>query len=138
MVSENTQKIEGLKKSIDFAIEEIKDVKKRIDSIENKTKNDGAALSKLEEMIIESERHSRRWNLELHGVPETVSKDDVKETIHICQTIFPEGNQKLPDVIDIVHCLGKRMITDPEELSSIFPLECTETPYGELRKTTPS
>ncbi|MEQ2195634.1 hypothetical protein XENOCAPTIV_016057 [Xenoophorus captivus] len=107
LVIDNSLKTEGFKKSIDFAIEEIKDVKKRVNSIENRTKKDDTLLER-EKRLIDSERYSRRWNLKLYGVPETVSKEDVKkETIRICQAIFPEGKQKLPDVIDSVHCLGK-------------------------------
>lgn len=108
LINANTLKIEGLKNSIDFAFEEIKEVKKRVDVIENNTKKDGASILQLQERLIESERYFRRWNLKLYGVPETVTREDVKkETIRICQSVFPEGKQKLPDVIDTVHRLGK-------------------------------
>ncbi|KAI9999571.1 hypothetical protein NQD34_018393 [Periophthalmus magnuspinnatus] len=102
LISANTMKIEGLKKSVDFAYDQIKDIKQRVDVIENST------ILQLKERLVESERYSRRWNLKLYGVPETVNKEDVKkETIRICQSVLPEGKQKLPDVIDTVHRLGK-------------------------------
>lgn len=45
--------------------------------------------------------------MKLHGLPESV--EDVKtETIKICQTSLPQEQSKLTEVIDIVHCLGKR------------------------------
>ncbi len=45
--------------------------------------------------------------MKLHGLPESV--EDVKmETIKICQTILPQEQSKLTEVIDIVHRLGKR------------------------------
>ncbi|KAK7880687.1 hypothetical protein WMY93_032685 [Mugilogobius chulae] len=83
-------------------------LKKRVDVIESNTNKDGATILQLQERLVESERYSRRWNLKLYGVPESVAKEDVKkETIRICQSVFPEGKQKLPDVIDTVHRLGK-------------------------------
>ncbi|KAJ0057693.1 hypothetical protein NL108_011915 [Boleophthalmus pectinirostris] len=108
LINANTVSIEGLKKSVDFAFDQIKDVKQRVDVIESNTRKDGATILQLQERLVESERYSRRWNLKLYGVPETVIKEEVKkDTIRICQSVFPEGKQKLPDVIDIVHRLGK-------------------------------
>ncbi len=112
MVGENSMKIEGLKLTIDFACKEIKDAKKRIDAkktkVEKCLKIEAEVVAQLKDRITELENYSRRWNLKLHGLPESV--ENVKmETIKICQTFFPQEQQsKLTEVIDIVHHLGKR------------------------------
>lgn len=109
MVNENSMKIEGLKKSVDFAFQEIQDIKGRMNKVEDCHKKDQSLLSEIQKRVEENERYSRRWNLKLHGVPETVSKEKIKdETIKICQAILPEKKSSLPDVIDTAHRVGKK------------------------------
>lgn len=87
LINANALKIEGLKKSIDFAFDEIKAVKTRVDTVERKTNKDGATIVELQQHLTDTECYSRRWNLKLYGVPESVTKEDVKkEAIRICQS----------------------------------------------------
>lgn len=107
MVGENSMKIEGLKLTIDFACNEIKDAKTRIEKVERRLKNEEETVTQLKNRITELENYSRRWNLKMHGLPESV--EDVKsEIIKICQTILPQEQSKLTEVIDVVHRLGKK------------------------------
>ncbi|KAG1931133.1 hypothetical protein F2P79_021804, partial [Pimephales promelas] len=107
MVGENTMKIEGLKMTIDFACREIKDVKKRVESMEKCVKKEEEEVVHLKVRVTELENYSRRWNLKLFGIPESIV--DVKiESIQICQAILPQDQNKVAEAIDIVHRLGKR------------------------------
>lgn len=114
MVGENTMKIEGLKMTIDFACREIKDVKRRVENVEKGMKKEEEEVVHLKVRVTELENYSRRWNLKLYGIPESIA--DVKiETIQICQAILPQDQNKLAEAIDIVHRLGKRQpgVTKP-------------------------
>ncbi|KAK7925129.1 hypothetical protein WMY93_007439 [Mugilogobius chulae] len=62
-----TMKIEGLKKTIDFVCEEVKDIKKRVKDAEAKAKMEEQRVASCETRIAELERYSRRWNLKLAG-----------------------------------------------------------------------
>ncbi|KAG1934307.1 hypothetical protein F2P79_019917 [Pimephales promelas] len=107
MVGENTMKIEGLKMTIDFACREIKDVKKRVENMEKCVKKEEEEVVHLKVRVTELENYSRRWNLKLFGIPESIV--DVKiESIQICQAILPQDQNKVAEAIDIVHRLGKR------------------------------
>ncbi len=127
MVGENSMKIEGLKLTIDFACKEIKDAKKRIEKVEKCLKKEEEVVAQLKDRVTELENYSRRWNLKLHGLPESV--EDVKmETIKICQTILPQEQSKLTEVIDIVHRLGKEEARGRETKRDHTPLSVENTP----------
>ncbi|KAJ8002348.1 hypothetical protein DPEC_G00178940 [Dallia pectoralis] len=107
MISNNTLKIEGLKKTVDFACAEIRGVKDKLTHIDDRVKVAEKKASQMEQRITELENYSRRWNLRLYGVAENKEQNVRQEVIHICQTILPEHKAKLPDVIDSVHRLGQ-------------------------------
>jgi len=116
LISDNTLRIEGLKKTIDFACAEIKDIKEKNTALEKRIANDEARLNSAELRIAELESYSRRWNLRLFGVPESDKEDVRQEAIGICQAILPAEKAKLPSLIDTVHRLGQKK---GKELSNI-------------------
>jgi len=108
MISNNTLKIEGLKKTVDFACAEIREVKGKVTHIDDRVNMAEKKTILLEQRITELENYSRRWNLRLYGMAENVADQNIRqEVIHICQSILPEHKAKLPDVIDSVHRLGQ-------------------------------
>lgn len=114
MVGDNAMKIEGLKKTIDFACAEIKDMKVKISTIEKQASCEEKRVNVCQQRISELERYSRRWNLRLHGVGETEKEDVRKKAIQICQEVLPEQKDKLVDNIDVVHRLGNKQPNDPK------------------------
>lgn len=122
MISNNTLKIEGLKKTVYFACAEISEVKGKVTHIDNRVSVAEKKTSLLEQRVTELENYSRRWNLRLFGVAENKDQNVRQEVIHICQSILPEHKDKLPDVIDSVHRLGqlKKGATKPRGIIMQF------------------
>lgn len=63
-----------------------------------------------DEKIEEAERYSRRWNLKLFNIPETVNEtaEDVRRQVfEIFGTLAPEERNKLGFLIDTVHRIGR-------------------------------
>ncbi|XP_056121133.1 uncharacterized protein LOC130099452 [Rhinichthys klamathensis goyatoka] len=116
LVSDNTLRIEGLKKTIDFASAEIKDIKEKSAVLEKRIANNDARLGSAELRIADLESYSRRWDLCLFGVPEADKEDVRQEVIGICQAVLPAEKAKLPCLIDTVHRLGQKK---GKELSNI-------------------
>lgn len=108
MVKENTLQIEGLKKTIDFVCAEMKDMKGKVCDLEKKVTKEEGRVDNCQQRISELERYSRRWNLRLHGVREAEKEDARGKVTVICQSVLPEQNHRLPDVIDTVHRLGAK------------------------------
>ncbi|KAL0196703.1 hypothetical protein M9458_005243, partial [Cirrhinus mrigala] len=61
------------------------------------------------------EGYSRRWNLRIQGLQEKNGEDIRSEVIKICQCLLPQHKDKLPDVVDVAHRLGRH------KLGSITP-----------------
>lgn len=116
MVGANVRKIEGLKKNVDFACTEIKDMKGKVSTLEKQVSHEERRLSDCQQRISELDRYSRRWNLRLYGVEELESeKEDVqRKNSEICQDVLPEQKNKLIDSINTVHHLGTKRPNDPK------------------------
>lgn len=65
-------------------------------------------VKQIQRQIDDFESHSRRMNLRLRGLPD--SMEEVHgQVVKICQRVLPDADKsKLADNIDIVHCVGKR------------------------------
>lgn len=72
-------------------------------------------VKQIQRQIDDLESHSRRMNLRLRGLPESV--EEVHDhVVKICQRVLPDANQnKLADNIDIVHRVGKRSASQSGE-----------------------
>lgn len=106
-IDDNTLKIEGLKKTLDFAFTEIKDTQKRVDNVDTRLKKEELKSSKLQTRVSDLESYSRRWNLKLYGIRESQNENVKDKVMELCQTILPEGKTKAAEAIDVVHRLGK-------------------------------
>ncbi|KAG1956933.1 hypothetical protein F2P79_008389, partial [Pimephales promelas] len=100
--------IVNISKAVDFNAAEIKEYKQKYAVLEKKT----AVLEKSNEDLrlktSELERYKRRWNLRIKGMKEHVDEDARKEVTDLLGTIAPHLAQKLEDVVDSVHWIGKR------------------------------
>ena len=115
MVRSNTLVIEGLKKTVEFACAEIKEVKGRVHVIEKRMEKVEQKTNDYHKRVTDMEQYTRRWNLRLYGVPEVLNEDVRCEAIRICQAVMPENKAKVADSIDIVHRLGrKKLQNDPK------------------------
>ena len=125
--------IEGLKKTVEFACAEIKEVEgkvtvglieKRVEKLEQKTDD-------YHKHVTDMEQYTRRWNLRLYGIPEVPNEDVHSEAIRICQALMPENKAKVADCIDTVHCFGRKKLQNDPKLDndgaslSSSPPDCT-------------
>lgn len=101
--------IEGLKKTIDFACEEIKEVKGKVRTMETKVARGEERIDACMKKLNDLESHSRRMNLKLYGVKEAEKEDVRKIAITVCQVVMPELKGRLLDTIDAVHRVGPKM-----------------------------
>ncbi|KAL1259016.1 hypothetical protein QQF64_009593 [Cirrhinus molitorella] len=109
MVGENALKIEGLKKTVDFVCAELNDIKGKVGQFEARLNTEKKKMEQCEKRIADLERYSRRWNLRLHGISEKENENVRAESIRVCMAIFPEESKTLPDKIDTVHRIGKKL-----------------------------
>lgn len=103
-----TLKIEGLKKTIDFMADEVKELKGKLKEVDAKAKMEAQRVKSCETRIAELERYSRRWNLRLAGVLEDDTENVTARVIDICQKTVANENVNVAQGIEIVHRLGKR------------------------------
>ncbi len=109
MISTNTLKIEGLKKTIDFVCAEVQDLNKNMKGLDSRLKDQECLTGTWVTRISKLERYfCRRWNLRLFGVPETFKEFIRSEVIRICSETYAEAKNKYPGVVDTVHRLERR------------------------------
>ncbi len=134
MVGANAMKIEGLKKTVDFAYAEIKDMKGKVSMPEKRASHEERRVNDCQQRFSELERYSRQWNLRLYGLEESEKEDVRRKTIEICQDVLPEQKTKLVDDIDTVHCLGTKRPNDskPRGIILQFSSRVCRDAYGKL------
>lgn len=59
-------------------------------------------------MFLENARCTRRWDLRLLGLPEKENEDTREVLIGILTRMISVAVDKLWEIVDKVHCLGKR------------------------------
>lgn len=117
LIQENKTVITDLKKQIHSICEDVNAVKDKVAQVEQLYHEEKKRTGVLETRITDLERYSRRWNLRLNGIPETVENQQVRlEVIKICQAILPEDKKRLPEVIDTVHRLGTKNPKGPRSV----------------------
>ncbi|KAL1252624.1 hypothetical protein QQF64_017317 [Cirrhinus molitorella] len=110
VINENTKQFTNVKEAIEFMSAEVNSLKAKYGVVES-------TLGKVEQTIMEQdqrlsqlESYSRRWNLRLYGIPERDGEDVRGRVIEVCQHLLPEDKDKLPNVIDTVHRLGRKQL----------------------------
>lgn len=84
LITDNTMKIEGLTKTVDFACAEIQDVKGQVTDVEKRICTAEKKATLMEQRLLEVENYSRRWNLRLFGLGEKKGENIRREVIQIC------------------------------------------------------
>ncbi|KAK7904235.1 hypothetical protein WMY93_016842 [Mugilogobius chulae] len=89
----------------------------------------------LKEEVADVARYKRRWNLRLNGLPEKDGEDIRERVIGVLTRVVPMSVERLRDVVDVVHRLGKRGIqqhltTLRAQLSCSLCREWSETKSG--------
>lgn len=118
----NTLKIEGLKKTLDFGCNEIKDTQRRVENVDARLKKEEQKLSKLQTQVSDMESYGRRWNLKLYGLQESQNENVKKKVMELCETILPEEKPKAAEAVDIAHRLGKSGQIKPRAIIIRFSL----------------
>ena len=117
LIMENKTVITDLKKQIQTICEDVNSVKGKVAQVKQFYHEEKKRTGVLETRITDLERYSRRWNLRLNGIPETVENQQVRmEVIKICQAVLPEDKKRLPEVIDTVHHLGTKNAKGPRSV----------------------
>lgn len=117
LIQENKMVIMDLKKQIHSICEDVNSMKSKVTQVEQLYHEEKKRTGILETRITDLERYSRRWNLWLNGLPETVENQQVRlEVIKICQAVLPEDKKRLPEVIDTLHRLGTKSAKGPRSV----------------------
>ena len=94
---------------------EIAEINDKVTGLEMKCKGtdeqvikQGVTLSDQEQRQEEAERYSRRWNLRLHNLVETVHEDTRLKVLELFAQICPEETPKLGFMVDSVHRVGSQ------------------------------
>lgn len=102
----NTRSAAIEKKISDMSVE-LKVVVEKVSSLEQRMDDVERPVTQMQRRINDMETYIRRRNLKIAGIPESANEDIRGEVVKICQCVLPSAKDKLQDVTDIVHCLGR-------------------------------
>lgn len=95
--------IEDVKMSGEFLTEEIKDIKGKVKRVEQRVTSAEKTIGELENKEQDLCRYKRRWNLQLHDLPEQPG-ENIRQKV--CEAVIPAFTGKSLELID-VHRLRK-------------------------------
>ncbi|KAK2868521.1 hypothetical protein Q7C36_000392 [Tachysurus vachellii] len=101
-------KLDKLTEKVSHMSEEVKMHAVKIVQLEKEIKELRVENVSLKESFDEMQRYSRRWNLKLQVVPERDGEDARGVTLDVLKKMVPSIQNKLDDVVDVVHRLGLR------------------------------
>ncbi len=81
--------------------EDIGKIQKQIETLTNENRS-------LKEVCLENARYKRRWDLRLLGLKEKENEDTKDVVVGILTRVIPVAVDKLRDMVDTVHRLGKK------------------------------
>ncbi|MEQ2169323.1 hypothetical protein GOODEAATRI_024036 [Goodea atripinnis] len=112
-------KIEGLKKTVNFVCNELKDTQKKVQAINARLKEKEGMVKRLKARSEELEIYVRRWNLHLYGVDEDPKENVREKVVKLCQKILPETTERpgAAVAVDVAHHLGVCTMLLNQELS---------------------
>lgn len=116
---ERKKEYEEMKKSMDFQSKEIIDLRKDNENLKTKCKTQEEAIktlnfnvSTMEARLDEMNQYQRKYNLEIHGVPEKTGEDLESVVEEVAKVLEVEEDVDRND-IDIVHRLPSKLIPRP-------------------------
>lgn len=118
----NSIMIAEISKAVEFNSAEIKDCKEKCNEMCKSVRSLTAAQNDLENRTSDLERYKRRWNLRINGMKEKSEEDARREVIDLIAEIAPHLIQKLDDIIDTVHRIGKKEPGRPRQMIVQFTM----------------
>ncbi|CAM4271655.1 unnamed protein product [Leuciscus chuanchicus] len=112
----NSVMIAEISKAVEFNAAEIKECKEKCQETRKSLLNLTTSHKDLENRTSELERYKRRWNLRINGMKERPEEDPRREVIGLIAEIAPHLVQKLEDVVDTVHRIGKKEPGKPRQM----------------------
>lgn len=107
-IKENSIMICNLSKALEFNAAEVQECKSKVSKLEEKVTKLEKENATLRERAGDQERYSRRWNLRIKGMKEKMNENTREEVIVLLQKIAPTWAQKMDEMVDTVHRVGKR------------------------------
>lgn len=108
LISSNAADIKELKTSLEFAHEEIVEIKTENAAMKKLCGKQQMEITSLQERITDAERYRRRWSLRLYGLQEQENKNLKQRVADIFSKMPQELESRANGGIDIAHRLGKR------------------------------
>lgn len=118
----NSIMIAEMSKAVEFNSAEIKDCKEKCKELSKSVMGLTTAHNDLENRTSDLERYKRRWNLWINGMKEKTEEDPRREVIDLIAEIAPHLIQKLDDIIDTVHRIGKKESGRPRQMIVQFTM----------------
>lgn len=98
---------DGIERKISDMSAELKAVVEKVTTLERRMDGVERPVAQLQRRMDDMDTYLRRRNLRISGIPESAREDIRLEVVKICQNVLPSAKDKLSDVIDVVHRLGK-------------------------------
>jgi DNA repair ATPase RecN len=98
----NPISMESLSATVQQLLNQVSTHSEKILTMEAKVQKLQQVNRQLRQNVMEIQHHSQRWNLKLHRV-----REEDGETIDNLGKVAPRIQDKLPDVNDVVHRLGR-------------------------------
>lgn len=119
---------DGIEKKISDMSIELKAVVEKVTNLEKRMDDVEQPVAHMQRRIDDMETYLRRRNLRIAGIPESV-QDIRLEVVKICQNVLPSAKDKLSDVIDVVHRLGKMQQGGPKERPRVTIMQFSVRSY---------
>ncbi|KAL7391758.1 hypothetical protein ABVT39_014263 [Epinephelus coioides] len=100
--------IGSLATALEFNAAEVKECKSEVAELEEKMVVLEKENTVLKERSSEHDRYSRRWNLRVKGMKEMENENTGEEVINLLKKTASPWAQKMDDIVDTVHRLGRK------------------------------
>ncbi|RXN14656.1 cytoplasmic dynein 2 heavy chain 1-like protein [Labeo rohita] len=118
----NSVMVAEISKAVEFNAAEIKDCKEKCLETSKSLLGLTSSHKDLASRTSELERYKRRWNLRINGMKEKPEEDPRREVIVLFAEIAPHLVQKLDDIVDTVHRIGKKEPGKPRQMIVEFAM----------------
>lgn len=115
MVRNTDHAMTFLNESVEKLLKDTTNHNERISALEKKTLDLREENKQLKLQLLEANSYRRRWGLRLHGMKEEDHQENTRDlVINVLGKISPKIAEKLLEVVDSVHRIGKKTATQRE------------------------
>ncbi len=107
-LKENSDMFASMVQRVEMNSVEITECRSKMEMMEKQQADLKKENTDLKEKILEVERYKRRWNLRLSGLKEKEDENLRVQINALLLKIFPQWQDEIEDVVDSVHCVGRR------------------------------